>query len=154
MEWKSPATEAAILNGICCPPQDSFNLSAQESLLKAQKGERWWSKTEAKGVHESFRLDTIVPCRGFTGCPEFCRTAGKVETVMATTISTYTERQTHTNINLLSLPLKPTRNCHLIQKFKHLSICLVLLHWCGSHPFPKLSRWLFFNRKAHQTLGQ
>lgn len=29
-------TEPAILNGICCPPQDPFKLSAQAPLLKAQ----------------------------------------------------------------------------------------------------------------------
>lgn len=37
-ERTSPVTEAAILNGICCPPQDPFRLSAPEPLLKSQKG--------------------------------------------------------------------------------------------------------------------
>ena len=37
MERNSPVTEAAVLNGICCPPQDPFKMSARE--LKEQKGE-------------------------------------------------------------------------------------------------------------------
>lgn len=39
MKRNSPVTEAAFLNGICCPPQDPFKLSAQELLLKPQKRE-------------------------------------------------------------------------------------------------------------------
>lgn len=39
MERNSPVIETAILNGICCPAQDPFRLSAQEPRLKSQKGE-------------------------------------------------------------------------------------------------------------------
>ncbi len=39
LERNSSVPEAAILNGICCLPQDPFKLSAQEPLLKSQKQE-------------------------------------------------------------------------------------------------------------------
>ena len=62
VERFSPVTEAAILNGICCPPQDPFKLSAQEPLLKAQKEEG----DEVQRPKECWRASlAIVLCRGF-----------------------------------------------------------------------------------------
>lgn len=39
VERNSPVAEAAILNSMCCPPRDPFKMSAQEPLLKSEKGE-------------------------------------------------------------------------------------------------------------------
>lgn len=55
----SPVTEAAFLNGICCPPQDPFKLSAQELLLKPQRRgvtKRNRDQRSAKALQRRHRL--------------------------------------------------------------------------------------------------
>lgn len=47
---QSPVMEAAILNGICCPPQDTFKLSAQEPLLKSQREKLMKKDREQRSV--------------------------------------------------------------------------------------------------------
>lgn len=66
VEGSSPVTEAAILNGICCPPQDPFKLLAQELLLKPQRREVMKRDRDQRS-EKKFSEETlaIVLCRGF-----------------------------------------------------------------------------------------
>lgn len=66
MQWSSPVTQPAILNGVCCPPQEPFKLSAKEPPMKAQKKKGDEVKRRPQECREASEWTVSVEvCGGF-----------------------------------------------------------------------------------------